>query len=335
MIITDGVIITDNPRAMGGTELIGYGLVDKVNPEVLKDTQIVMSRIRGELENDKVRIFVAHDLPGDPESDFLKDGGWKKFHKLVFVSNWQLQAYISYYKIPWGVCEVMKNAIQRFPDHEKPTDKIRLIYFSTPHRGLNILLAVFAKLVEKYDDIELDIYSSFSLYGWDDRDKDYEALFDQARNTPGVNYHGAVSNDEIREALKRSHILAYPCTWLETSCLVLMESMAAGLMCVHPNLGALPETSANWTLMYQFHEDLNEHANIFMNALEGAIGAMRERVPAVMSRLSSQAAYANIFYNWDIRGAEWESFLETLHKTVGPDRGIPEVDVPMFHYKVG
>lgn len=335
MIITDGVIITDNPRAMGGTELIGYGLVDKVNPDVLKDTQIVMSRIRGELENDKVRIFVAHDLPGDPESDFLKDGGWKKFHKLVFVSNWQLQAYISYYKIPWGVCEVMKNAIQRFPDHEKPTDKIRLIYFSTPHRGLNILLAVFAKLVEKYADIELDIYSSFSLYGWDDRDKDYEALFDQARNTPGVNYHGSVSNDEIREALKRSHILAYPCTWLETSCLVLMESMAAGLMCVHPNLGALPETSANWTLMYQFHEDLNEHANIFMNALEGAIGAMRERVPAVMSRLSSQAAYANIFYNWDIRGAEWESFLETLHKTVGPDRGIPEVDVPMFHYKVG
>lgn len=334
MIITDGKISTDNPRALGGTELIGYGLVDRVSPDLLKDTQIVMSRVRGDLDENRVRIFVAHDLPGDPESEFLKNGGWKKFHKLVFVSNWQMQAYISYYNIPWRVCEVMKNAIKRFPEHEKPTDKIRLIYFSTPHRGLNILLAVFAKLREKYDDIELDVYSSFSLYGWDDRDKDYEALFDLARNTPGVNYHGAVSNDEIREALKSSHILAYPSTWLETSCLVLIESMAAGLLCVHPNLGALPETAANWTMMYQFHEDVHEHANICMNALEQAISAIRNKSSAFQQKLASQATYTNLFYNWDIRRAEWEDFLTNLHLQVGEATKFID-EGPIFHYKVG
>lgn len=331
-------VTTDNlsKNAMGGTELMKYALDNHLRgavPDIYDQTQITVSRLR-ELEDDKVRIFWAHDLPGDPESDFLKDGGWKKFHKLVFVSNWQLQAYISYYKIPWGVCEVMKNAIQRFPDHEKPTDKIRLIYFSTPHRGLNILLAVFAKLVEKYDDIELDIYSSFSLYGWDERDKDYEALFDQARNTPGVNYHGSVSNDEIREALKRSHILAYPCTWLETSCLVLMESMAAGLLCVHPNLGALPETAANWTLMYQFQEDIREHAGIFMRALEMAIVAIRTKSEPMAQKLMSQAAYAKIFYSWDIRAAEWEDFIQATVESVGEDRKM-QLEQPMFHYKVG
>lgn len=317
-----------NENAMGGSELIATALAEKLDPKILKEFQIVNSRVR-ELDETKVRIFVAHDLPGDPESEFLKNGGYDKFAKLVFVSNWQMQQYMGYYNIPWSKCVVMPNAIEPIKyNKDKPRDVIRLGYWSTPHRGLNILLPVFEKLCEKHDNIELDVYSSFALYGWDKRDEDYKELFEACKAHPKVNYHGAVPNSEIREAIQNMHILAYPSTWLETSCLVLMEAMAAGLMCVHPNYGALYETAANWTWMYQYHEDLNAHANLFYQILDSAIEMMKNPTDDLHSHLASQSAYANINYSWNRRVPHWNSLLASV---VNEPRELPK---PSFKYEV-
>jgi hypothetical protein len=41
----------------------------------------------------------------------------------------------------------------------KSKERIKLIYHTTPHRGLQILVPVFEKLCEWHDDIELDVFS--------------------------------------------------------------------------------------------------------------------------------------------------------------------------------
>jgi hypothetical protein len=33
------------------------------------------------------------------------------------------------------------------------------------------------------------------------------------------------------------------------------------MICIHPNYGALPETASNATIMYDWNEDANTHAN--------------------------------------------------------------------------
>lgn len=313
-----------NTNAMGGSEMVATALAEKLDKELLKEFQIVNSRVR-DLDESKVRIFIAHDLPGDPESEFLKNDGWKVFHKLVFVSNWQMQAYMNYYQIPWSVCTVIPNAIEPIKYVEdKPTDIIRLAYWSTPHRGLNILIPVFKKLCEKYDNIELDVYSSFKLYGWEERDKQFEPLFDECRNHEKINYHGSVPNSTIRESLASTHILAYPSTWLETSCIVLIEAMAAGLICVHPNYGALYETASNWTWMYQYNEDITAHANQFYQVLDGAIQAASEKM--IKHHLGSVSSYTNINYSWDRRIPNWNSLLISL---INENRELPK---PTFKY---
>ncbi len=296
-------------NAMGGTELMKYALESRLDKELLDEVQIVCSRVR-ELDESKLRIFWAHDLPGDPESEFLRDGGWDKFHRLVFVSNWQMQAYIQAYNIPWSKCIVLQNAITPIEEHEKPTDKIRLAYWSTPHRGLNIVVPVFNKLAEQYDNIELDVFSSFGLYGWPERDEPFKDLFQACKDHPKINYHGSVPNEQIHEYLKTAHILAYPSTWPETSCIVLMEAMSAGLLCVHPNFAALPETSANWTMMYQFDDDIQRHAQVFYNTMKACIENLND--PGVQSRLASQSSYSNVFYNWEVRARQWDVFLRSL-----------------------
>jgi glycosyltransferase involved in cell wall biosynthesis len=316
-------------NAMGGTELMKNALLSRLPEEMQSDYQFFVSRVEDPMDETKIRIYWLHDLPGDPASEHLKDNGWAKFHKLVFVSNWQMQAYINTYNIPYSKCIVIQNAIEPIPAHEKPDDGIiRLAYWSTPHRGLNILVPVFEKLCEKYDNIELDVYSSFNIYGWKERDEAYEDLFEQCRNHPKINYYGTVANDELRENLKKTHILAYPNTWVETSCLVLMEAMSAGMVCVHPNLGALYETAANWTAMYQFREDLYDHANHFYNMMEAVLEHYND--PTVKNRAAMQKVYADGFYNWEVRQVQWQALLMSLKNE---PRALPVDSGPMFNYK--
>lgn len=318
-----------NENAMGGTELMATRLFDSFEPEFFNEFQIVFSRLR-ELDASKCRLYYAHDLPGDPESDnALKDGGWKRFHRLIFVSNWQMQNFVMHYQLPFNKCMVMQNAIEPIEPHKKPEGPIRLGYWSTPHRGLNILVPVFEALAEKHD-IQLDVYSSFSLYGWDARDEHFEELFERCRNHPKINYHGALDNKALREELKQIHILAYPNTWVETSCLVLMEAMSAGIQAVHPNLGALFETAANWTSMYQFVEDQNQHANLFCAMLEEAI--INYRSESTKRRLEVQKTYSDVFYSWPIRKLQWQNFLSSSVKD--EDRTLEKPDSNYFHLKV-
>lgn len=301
-------------NARGGTELMLERLHSSISPDLMKEFQIIPSRVR-DLQEDKIRILWLHDLPGDPESEHLKNRGWEKFHKLVFVSNWQMQAYVQYYNIPWSHCIVLQNAINPidFKLNEKSRDKIRLIYHTTPHRGLNVLVPVFKKLCETHDNLELDIYSSFKIYGWESRDEQYKQLFDECKDTPNINYHGFVSNDEIRSALIKSHIFAYPSTWVETSCLALIEAMSAGNICVHPNLGALYETAANWTHMYQWNENVSQHANMFYSILDSAIKELNSLPDEQYhNKIMTQKSYADIFYQWNIRKMQWEALMYSL-----------------------
>lgn len=316
-------------NAKGGTELMKYGLQSRLPEDLLNEFQIFVSRVEEEPDESKIRVYWLHDLPGDPSADSLKNGGWNKFHKLVFASNWQMQAFINHYGIPWSKCVVLQNAITPIPHHEKPNDgTIRLAYWSTPHRGLNILVPVFDKLCEKYDNIELDVYSSFKLYGWEQRDQQFEALFDACRNHPKINYHGSIPNEELRANLEKTHILAYPSIWQETSCITLMEAMSAGLLCVHPNYGALAETAAGWTHMYQWHEDLNSHAHGFYQMLDTAIENYYDE--GMQSRINSGAAYANVFYNWEYRKMQWEALLQSL---VNEPRELPKTSGQFFEYR--
>ena len=307
---------------MGGTELMMERLKAGLDPELLENYQILPSRISS-LDESKIRLHWIHDLPKDALSDHLANGGWRKFYKLIFVSNWQMQAYIRHFDIPWSKCLVIPNAIEPIGPHSKPKDKLRLIYTPTPHRGLGILIHVFKALAEKYDFIHLDVYSSFKLYDLAYMDEKFQTLFDQCREHPNITYHGTVSNAEIREALKQAHIFAYPCIWEETSCLTLMEAMSAGLLCVHPNLGGLYETSANWTMRYQWQEDVGVHATLFQLFLESAILNFWE--PEVQTKLEGQVAYCDRFYNWDDRLMQWDALLRGW---LNVDRSMPPDDPP-------
>jgi glycosyltransferase involved in cell wall biosynthesis len=303
-----------NKDSKGGTELLQERLYGGDIPrELLEKVQIVFSRAR-DLDPDKKKIYYCHDLPEDPESSRLSDPMYrKKFDKFVFVSNWQMEKYNEVRGVEYNKSTIIKNSIVPIDTTKRTkSDKIRLIYHTTPHRGLQLLVPAFVELCKRHNDITLDVYSSFKIYGWEQRDAQYQELFDICRNHPNIKYHGTVSNDEIREALLSADIFAYPSIWKETSCLSLIEAMSAGLLCIHPNLAALSETSMGLTWMYQWNEDANAHAGGFMQVLHQGIEVMRNQREAIEADLKLQKIQVDRVHGWNNKANEWKALLESI-----------------------
>ena len=299
-------------QAMGGTELMAAGLERHVDPQLLSEFQVIRSRVR-ELDPARKPILWLHDLPGDPESEHLREPASRsRFKKIVMVSNWQMQQYNNYLGVPYSDCVVLKNAIDPIVNIDKAGDKIRLIYHSTPHRGLQILVSVFERLCDFHGDLELDVFSSFKLYGWEERDQQFASIIQRCKDHPKIRYHGTQPNDVVREALGKAHVFAYPSIWRETSCLCAMEAMSAAALIVAPNYAALPETTAGYAMMYQWDEDMERHAVVFFNQLNGAIVTWKEQRAALSEHLGTQKAYADSMYSWQRRAAEWTSFLRSI-----------------------
>lgn len=302
-----------NQNARGGTELMQERLHSSFSPELLNKFQIIPSRVR-ELDPDKKKILWLHDLPNDPESSHLTDGESRaRFDKIVCVSDWQMQLYNLTSGLPYRESIVIKNAIEPIPIGKKEYDgTVRLIYHTTPHRGLEIVVPVFEELCKMYSNIHLDVYSSFKIYGWEQRDEQFQELFDRCNANEHITYHGSVPNEEIREALVRSHIFAYPSIWPETSCLAVMEAMSAKNIVVCPNLAALPETCAGFAMMYPYNENKNHHAIQFAHTLSNAIVNVIKNDGSLDPYLDFQKQYFDYFYGWDKRKMEWDNLFTSL-----------------------
>lgn len=308
--IVNGKFLRDNmtSKAMGGTELLAHRLVDNVPKKYLRDFQIHISRTTN-IDTNKRQLLWCHDLAKDPAVEHLANGGWKRYEKIIFVSHWQQQTYNSWLGVPYEHGVVIENAIEAISPKPKSNNEIRLIYTSTPHRGLEILYPVFDALSNRYQNITLDVFSSFELYGWSQRDKLYEKLFEKLKSHPRIHYHGAKSNQEVRQALQKSHIFAYPSIWPETSCLCLIEAMSAGNVCVHSNLAALPETSMGLTNMYQTTDDVNRHAQIFANQLAHAIEHITSK--ETKSRVDVAKNMCDDKHNVDSFSKKWIDLLRS------------------------
>jgi len=298
-------------NSQGGTESVKRGLAERLDFELLKDFQIICSRVR-HIEEDKIRVYWLHDLPEDPETNHLKDAYSRdRFHQLVFCGNWQYSRYQLVCGVPYNTSSiVIDTPIEPAPLVEKDFSTIRLMYTSTPQRGLNILVPVFEELAKTHKNIHLDVFSSFKIYGWEQADTQYEPIYERIRNHPQMTYHGFAPNEIVKEHLLQAHIHAYPSIWLECNSRSVIEAMSSGLLCVHPNYGGLTDTSGGMNFMYQGDQDLNKHASIFYHALDHAI--KRVSTDDVQQHLRLTKLYADSRYSWDRITSIWTDLLLNL-----------------------
>ena len=306
----------DSPvfSAKGGTELLLEGLKKYTNINEYENINIVLSTPnQDKLRYTKKNVLWQHLNYIDESLAPMRDPAFMKaIAATVYVSHWQLEKFRYLFQVPLHNAYVIRNAIDPIEFKEKSKDgKIKLIYTSTPFRGLSILLDVFEML--NRDDIELEVYSSTQIYssGYHQVYGNlYTELFDRAMSMKNVNYHGYAENKDVHKALQEAHIFAYPSIFEETACLAMIEAGAAGCSLVTTDLGALPETGGMYANMITIKSNENQIRDSYAEFLNNAID--NYWLPSNQEHIREQSEYFNKFYSWERRAKEWNRFFEMI-----------------------
>jgi len=123
-------------------------------------------------------------------------------------------------------------------------DPHRLIWTSSPDRGLENLLSIFARAREYEPSLNLHVF-----YGWNNIDKviakdksnPWAKLKERIARLPQDNvfWHGRTGQTELWQEYLRASLWVYPTTFTETSCISCMEAQALGAIPICPPLWAL------------------------------------------------------------------------------------------------
>jgi glycosyltransferase involved in cell wall biosynthesis len=308
-------MIVRNQTPKGGTELQFEFLRKHVDPAILNQVQICTSvPEKIPLHPTKVNILWQKNSYDQPNlAPWFQDvSNHNKYDWYVFNSHWTYEKFRTHFKLPTERCVVIKNGIEKIEPVQTTYQKgkaIRIIHQNTPWRGLNVLLG--AMQLVKNPWITLDVYSSTEVYGkdfYEQNDRYYQTLYEQADAIPNVNYIGYKPNEYIRENLKNYRMYAYPSTFEETSCISLLECMAAGLYCITTDLGALFETGAEFPIYIPYTNNYKLLATKFAAAIEAAAESLESE--AVNEHLKFQIKYTNKYYNWNKQGLAWTRFLQ-------------------------
>jgi protein O-GlcNAc transferase len=126
----------------------------------------------------------------------------------------------------------------------KPRNPNKIIYASSPDRGLKNLLHIFSRVRESVPEAELHVF-----YGFDNIDKlvgkfpswktfaDLKAELLRLMEQPGVSWRGRVSQNELYHEWLSAGMWCYPSSFWETSCITCMEAQS---------MGAIPVTNPVW-----------------------------------------------------------------------------------------
>ena len=304
-----------NSDCFGGSENQLRLLLKYLPDESFKDINLVLNNTEHDLlEKDKINIlWMQHFVNQDEAKNLGSKDYVNKLDYIVFNSNWNFEKYQYQFKIPETKSLVIKNDIEKISLHEKPKDKINLIYHTTPWRGLVHLLKIFKNL--NLDNVELNVCSSTTIYGKKFHSilgKKYENIFNECKDTKNVNYLGFVNNQEIIKLLKKMHIYSFPSIWPETSCISAIESMAAGCQVVTTNLGALYETCSHFGTFVGFDRNFENLEKKYAETLNESIKNYWSEEN--QKKLKLQQETINLTYSWDKRSAEWKSFFEKARK---------------------
>lgn len=294
----------------GGTELMYDELMRRL-PDNYKEQFSIFNYIPHADFNKKTIYW--NQLSYDQDAvQFLKDSQYiDSIDHFVFVSHWQSEMFRKMYNIPGYKTHVLKNAsLGVIPRSHGKREKVKLCYTSTPWRGLDVLLKAWDIL--RPEDCELHVFSSCKIYGkeFGENDSQYEHLYNQCKELPGVVYRGSIPNLLLRKELPEFDILAYPNTFEETSCIAVIEALSAGLRVVTSNLGALPETTEGFARMYPYLVNTDFHAEKFAQILSEEISLIKNN--RLENHLVDQINIYNKRWTWDYRIKEWLQFLDGL-----------------------
>lgn len=300
----------------GGSEIQLEYLQKYVSKDLLDKINLTISiPEKNPLVFDKPNILWIQNSYDQPNVApwFMNKLNHGKYDWYVFNSHWVYEKFRYHFKIPTENCLIIKNGFGDdlvLKKEYKPGAKVKMVYTSTPWRGLDVLLGAMEDV--KSDLIELDVYSSTQIYGDQFKnivDKEYVDLYEKAKTLKNVNYKGYANHKDLIKVLHTYDVFVYPNHWEETFCIAALEALACGQVGLITNNGALYETCAEFPIYVPYLTDKKLLKEQFIFAIES--------LPSIVNNITNdqikfQMDYYKKFYHWSVIKQYWERFLNGI-----------------------
>ncbi len=264
-------------------------------------------------------------------AEYLRMKFPKQAHKIIVSSN-----------------GIRTSAIRKALENPPERNPHRLMYASSPDRGLEHLIPIFTLAREVVPDLELHVYYGFnnidkvianSLAGPHSNTwvKDKTDPIRRLLDAPGVINHGRMGQTELYQEWMKSGIWCHPSNFSETSCITCMDAQA---------LGAIPITTPTWAV------GENVKHGVFVDGEIELGGITKSRYVLALIQMALQAEkqeeirrdmmpWAQDWFDWErvvdqwevLAGARYEPLLRhgpkdsdllTLdwHRVFGPEKEV-------------
>jgi glycosyltransferase involved in cell wall biosynthesis len=134
----------------------------------------------------------------------------------------------------------------------------RLIYASSPDRGLTTLITIFQRAREIVHDLELHVF-----YGFNNLEKIARTphprrqmvvqnvkMIKEMLQSPGIHVHGRTAQPKLLREWMKSGIWCHPSDFTETSCITSMDAQACGAIPITRPFWAIGENVKHGILMH-------------------------------------------------------------------------------------
>lgn len=288
----------------------------------------------------KASYLWIHDIHvGNPEGRI--DRLMEKTDKIFALSYWHKKVLLGTY--PFLTSEkiiVTKNGIdlKRF-EKEPIKEGNRIIYSSSPDRGLLRLLELLPHMRKEVPDVHLDVYYGFENWkkatetSGDQREKDriqwIEKRLNELEKERSLTHHGRVNQQTLADAFLRAKVWTYPTWFSESFCISAIEAQAAGCVPVSTVAAALPETVSNGFLI-QPPNDGELYKDAYVRRVVHLL--KDEDIRGKYARAGREYAFLN--HGWDRVAETWEEeFFRILREKKHLPDLLPEstkIELPSF-----
>ena len=258
----------------------------------------------------KFTMLWLHDVPANP--DYTKER-IDRIDKIAILSEYhksllRLHDNGIFRKMPDDKVFLTSNGIPPIEFEWKGNQK-RVIYMSSPDRGLIYLLNIWPDVLKEVPDAQLHIFYGFDVF---------DALFHdnpgkmkwkmnlmKKMKEVGAIYHGRLGHNALHYEISRSGIWAYPTDFTEISCISAMKAQACGAIPVVTNFGALTETVKNGIKVdvdIQTEEGQQEYKEALINSLKNEkwqTETRKEMIP-----------WARSYYQWSNVASTWDELFK-------------------------
>lgn len=305
------VTVYANPgRKAGDFDGVHYRMYHELNQ---KDSfnVLILWRAIGFVDiepNAKFTMVWLHDVPNNPD---FTESRVQKVNKIATLSEYhrgllRLNKGQEFVQLPGNKSFLSSNGIV-VPalDASIKRNNKRMIYSSSPDRGLIYLLQMWPEIIKEVPEAELHVYYGFEIFdaihkGNPGRMKWKNYILDLMKQK-GIKYHGRVGHEELAKAMQESGVWAYPTDFTEISCITGMKAQALGAIPVVTNYAALKETVKNGLKVdmdITTKEGQEEYKNQLISLLKDDVKQEEIREPMMK--------WASEYFTWEKVASEWD-----------------------------